>query len=152
MTAKIQTALGPVTPAPISFFPADIARKVLERVLEDQHQAIRTREILAGIDPDNRPTIGEKRSLSAEFLANRSDFALRWDALLAEGEREGYLIHDHCYECAGELRVANETTEVVSVPNPSYDPAKPNPYVNARTRRDPDQFISYRSLTSEETP
>lgn len=121
-----QSAFGPVRE---QWLPPDLFKELRESVVASFEQQIRRSYILTGVDPDNRPTIAERRPLPTEYLDRRAEFAIRWEALVAEGEREGYLGHADCYECGGELMVTADTTEVVSVPNPDYDPDKPNPYL-----------------------
>lgn len=70
------------------------------------------------------------------FSRKREEFAARWEALVAEGLEEGYLEHDHCYNCGGELAVTTDTYTVESRPNPDFDPGKPNPYAQDTTEGD----------------
>lgn len=48
-----------------------------------------------------------------EWLAKRAEFVARWEALQDEGLEAGFLEHDACYECGGEV-VPTEQTETRS--------------------------------------
>ena len=128
MSEKIPTAFGMVTPAPAPLIPGDWLKGVHERMLRGVEDSLRLSDIRQGIDPDNRPTIAVRVPRPAEFLAKRTEFEARWEALVAEGLEEGYLDHAGCYECSGPLLITADTYTVESQPNPDFDPDKPNPY------------------------
>ncbi|MBO1739686.1 hypothetical protein [Leifsonia sp. TF02-11] len=130
---KIPTAFGMVTPASKPFAPGEWMREWADRLEARQRQMIRNSYIMQGIDPDNRPEITERRPLDPAFIEARAEFAKRWEELVAEGEAAGYLGRDHCYECGGELAISTHTTEAIRVPNPDFDPDKPNPYAQDPT-------------------
>lgn len=48
---------------------------------------------------------------TAERIAAREEFKQRFELLVAEGEEQGFLEHEHCYECGGELRVTTHTRD-----------------------------------------
>jgi hypothetical protein len=133
MSEKVKTAFGMVTPAPDPIIPGQWMQDIAARMLRNTEESIRRSYMLQGVDPDNRPTVGVRVPRPAEFLARREDFATRWEAFVAEGLEEGYLEHDHCYECGGELRLTTDTDTVESHPNPDFDPDKPNPYAGGVT-------------------
>jgi hypothetical protein len=116
-----------VTQAP-TFSPRVWLAEIQERYFEQVREQNRRWLMLRGIDPDNQPTISEKRPLSPEFLAARAAFEQQWNELAEFGEKAGYLGHAHCYDCGGELKITADISHVVSVPNPAFDADKPNPY------------------------
>lgn len=124
MSEKVKTAFGMVTPA---FVPDRWMDGLREAMAESTRKQIRMSYIRQGIDPDNGPTIMVERPLPAEFLAARADFEQRWDALHEEAAANGYVYRDDC-GCGGGHAVSHDTTEWVEMPNPDFDPDKPNPY------------------------
>lgn len=125
MSEKIPTAFGMVTPAPPTSFVPNEWFVGLRQDMSKRHQRmIRSAYIMQGIDPDNRPTISVKEPLSAEFLTARAEFAERWEAIIQEGEDKGFLDLGP----DGDRWVTTDTDRWASVPNPDYDPDKPNPY------------------------
>lgn len=127
MSEKVKTAFGWVEPE-TQFMPPNWGQMVLDNFLAGQERAMRYYDMIAGIDPDNRPTTIEERPADPHWLAKRKKFKKRWKRMVKDGLREGWLEHDHCYECGGELKVTTNTTDWVTIPNPDYDPDKPNPY------------------------
>lgn len=128
MSDKVKTAFGMVTPAEEPNLLSQWAAEFQQRLLANIHEENRRWTQLSGVDPDNDPTTMEKRDLSPEYIAARKRFKKRWKRLVRRGLKLGYLEHEHCFECGGELKVTTETTEWVSVPNPDFDLDKPNPY------------------------
>jgi hypothetical protein len=134
---KIQTAFGPVTPA-ATFVPLNYGQLLVDQMFDNSRRMIRHWDISLGIDPDNHPTTMEERDVDPAWLKARKKFRKEWRRIVKQGLREGWLEHDHCYECGGELKVTTNTTEWVKVPNPDYDPDKPNPYAKEETPDDRD--------------
>jgi hypothetical protein len=79
-----------------------------------------------------------------KFLSAREAWTERWQRLNAEGEALGYIEHEHCYECGGELIptvddkdrtwVYDETEEEFAarvVELGPYDPSKGTPMDNS---------------------
>lgn len=54
---------------------------------------------------------------SPEWLAERELFAEAWEAMKAEGLRRGFLGHEPCYECGGELSVTTDVEDRRWVPD-----------------------------------
>lgn len=136
---KIPTAFGMVTPAPT---PDDWAEQIYRGML-DSFRSAQEAQLLryytgTGQDPENLPTTLVQRPLDPEYLAARKKFKRRWKRLIKRGMDLGYLKHEHCYECHGVLKVTTDTTEWVEVPNPDYDPDRPNPYATPPATGDPE--------------
>jgi hypothetical protein len=110
---------------PENIFPTDWNAELLRTWNEHTKRSIRLSYIMQGIDPENLPTIQVKQPLPAEFLAARAEFAERWEAIIQEGEDKGFLDMGP----DGDRWVDDETSKWVSVPNPDYNPDKPNPYI-----------------------
>lgn len=103
----------------MTFSPEDIMRTIAEGY---------ARVLLYGVDPDNRPTRYIEQPRDPAWLKARERFTNQWNSLTEYGRRRGFLEREHCYECGGELKPTEDTTEWVEEPNPDYDPDKPNPY------------------------
>lgn len=112
---KIPTAFGMVTPAALTW-------------AERNAQSIRAGYIARGLDPDNLPTIQVKEPLAPEFLAAREEYRERYEAILAEGEEKGFLD----FGPHGDQWVKTDIDRWATIPNPEYDPDKPNPYKRDR--------------------
>lgn len=61
-----------------------------------------------------------------EWLKARDDYAARWNALRQEGYENGWLEHEHCYECEGADTVTTDTETVERRLNPDWQ-AEPFP-------------------------
>lgn len=110
------------------FIPESFARTFLEQMLEGHRAMSRRLAILNGIDPDNPPTVYVEQPRDQTWLDDRDDFARRWKYVIDQGLENGWLERVSCFECGGELKVTEETTDWVEQSNPDYDPTKPNPY------------------------
>lgn len=128
---KIPTAFGMVTPA---FTPDRWREGLVQAWAEHTEHMIRLSYIRQGIDPDNKPTIQVKEPLPAEFLAAREEYRERYEAILAEGEEKGFLD----FGPDGDQWVKTDVDRWATIPNPDYDPDRPNPYATPPATGDPE--------------
>lgn len=115
-----------------AWIPEDLGKQLVQQMLDGLEADNRKWDILQGRDPDNLPTTLVEQPYTSEWLDGRAGFATRWEAMISEGLRQGWLEVLSNGEEAAEYGITTGASRWVEAPNPDYDPTKPNPYVLPR--------------------
>lgn len=64
-----------------------------------------------GPDEYQRKGHAETTEHHPQWIAKREKFAAKFQAMVEDGLKRGFLERDHCYECGGELVPTTDTSE-----------------------------------------